>query len=64
MTKRNNSELLMPAEVAETLRINVLTVYNYIRRGDLNAIRLGRSYRVTREDLAIFLESKKLGKRI
>ena len=56
----SNDELLMPAEVAETLRINVLTVYSYIRRGDLNAIRLGRTYRITRDDLTRFLESKKV----
>lgn len=61
MIMHSNDELLMPAEVAETLRINVLTVYSYIRRSDLNAIRLGRSYRITREDLARFLESKKTG---
>lgn len=61
MITRGTDELLMPVEVAEILRINVLTVYSYIRRSDLNAIRLGRSYRITREDLARFLESKKTG---
>ena len=56
----SNDELLIPAEVAETLRINVLTVYRYIRRGELNAIRLGKTYRINRDDLTRFLESKKV----
>jgi excisionase family DNA binding protein len=60
MTQITN-KLLMPVEVAKTLRVNVLTVYSYIRRGDLKAIRLGRGYRIMPEDLALFIESKKVG---
>jgi excisionase family DNA binding protein len=60
MTQITN-KLLVPVEVAKTLRVNVLTVYSYIRRGDLKAIRLGRGYRIRLEDLALFIESKKVG---
>jgi excisionase family DNA binding protein len=61
---RITNEFLMPVEVAKTLRVNVLTIYSYIRRGDLKAIRLGRGYRITPKDLALFIESKKVGSSI
>lgn len=48
--------LLTPEQVAEILQIHVLTVYSYIRHGKLGAIRLGRSYRVSSDDLAKLLE--------
>lgn len=38
-------------EVAERLRIQVRTVRSYVRNGRLKAIRIGKQYRVAREDL-------------
>jgi excisionase family DNA binding protein len=52
-----NKNLLTPEQVAEILQVHVLTVYSYIRRGKLDAIRLGRSYRVVPKDLERFIES-------
>lgn len=55
---RGEDELLTPDEVADILRINVMTVYGYIQRANLEAIRLGRNYRISRKDLALFIKSK------
>jgi len=52
--------LMTPEQVAEMLQINVLTVYNYIKKGKLSAIRLGRSYRITREDLDNLIEKNRV----
>jgi len=52
-----DNNLLTPKQVAEILQIHTLTIYNYIRQGKLDAIRLGRSYRITPEDLARFIEA-------
>lgn len=59
---RNVSEFLTPEEVANILRINVLTVYGYIQKDNLNAVRLGRNYRISRQDLALFIKSKQTRK--
>jgi excisionase family DNA binding protein len=56
------TEFLTPEEVAKILRVNVLTIYSYIRNSDLNAVRLGRNYRIGKEDFAAFIESKRLKK--
>jgi excisionase family DNA binding protein len=54
------TKFLTPEEVAEILRINVITVYGYIQRDNLNAVRLGRKYRISREDLDTFIKSKRI----
>jgi len=59
---KSNKNLLTPEQVAGILQIHVLTVYSYIRRGKLDAVRLGRSYRIIPEDLEIFIESNRIKK--
>jgi len=54
-----NTNLLTPEQVAGILQLHVLTVYSYIRRGRLNAIRLGRCYRITPQDLDLFIETNR-----
>lgn len=44
-----------PKELASMLKISILTVYDYIRRGNLRAIKLGRTYRVSGDSLTDFL---------
>ncbi len=57
---RVNDNLLTPEQVAGVLQVHVLTVYNYIRQGKLDAIRLGRSYRIIPKDLTSFIESNRI----
>ena len=49
---RVDDEFLTVAEVAELLKLNPLTVRNWINRGELPAVRLGeRRVRIKRSDL-------------
>ena len=61
---KTNSNLLTPEQVSEILQIHVLTVYSYIRQGKLDAIRLGRSYRIVPEDLDRLIELSRVKKSI
>lgn len=54
------NNLITPEQVAEILQINVLTVYNYIKKGKLEAIRLGRSYRILPADLQKLIEASRV----
>jgi excisionase family DNA binding protein len=54
--------LLTPEQVAARLQINIMTVYHYIRQGKLNAVRLGRSYRIPPEDLDSLIEANRVRK--
>ena len=57
------NEFLTPEEVADILRVNIMTVYGYIQKSNLDAIRLGRNYRISRQDLALFIKSKRMKSR-
>ena len=48
--------ILKPSEVAEFLCIHKNTVYKLIRRGDLPAFRVGKSWRIQRNDLFHLLD--------
>ena len=41
-------------EIAERYSVNVVTVWRWIRKHDLPAVKIGNTYRITAEDLAAF----------
>ncbi len=51
------AELLTVREVAVLTRVSTMTVYRLIKRGELPAVRVGRSYRIRRQDLIRYLVS-------
>ena len=46
-------------EVAERYKVRVITVWDWIRQRKLNAIKLGREYRISEDDLIQFENSEK-----
>ncbi len=54
------NNLLTVEQVAEILQLNILTVYKFVRQGKLDAVRLGRHYRIMPDDLAVFIESSRV----
>lgn len=48
-------QLYSAEEVAEQLGLHVRTVRGYVRDGRLRAVRIGKQYRITREDLEAFV---------
>ena len=50
-------EIMTPQQVAEFLQLNTDTVLRLIRANELAATRVGRAYRIPREDLEAFLMS-------
>ncbi len=57
-----NNHLLTPEQVAGILQVHVLTIYSYIRQGKLDAVRLGRTYRIVPKDLELFIKSNRIKK--
>src|SRR6266571_4624299 len=54
-TDARQRELLTAEQAADNLQINRETVYRYIREGKLVASRLGRTYRIPRANIEMFL---------
>ncbi|MEK7354548.1 MAG: helix-turn-helix domain-containing protein [Chloroflexota bacterium] len=48
-------EIMTPEQAADYLQLNKDTVYRYIREGKLAASRLGRNYRILKENIDLFL---------
>ena len=43
------------AEVAGVMRVSTMTVYRLIKAGELTAVRVGRSYRLTEDEIDRYL---------
>jgi excisionase family DNA binding protein len=59
--KREPVEVMTVAQVADYLHLHKLTIYRYIREQKLPAIRLGRSFRIMRDDVHRFLDAQRVG---
>lgn len=55
-TKMANKEFYKTAELAEILEVNIMTIYRYIKAGKINAYKIGKEYRVAKEDFSAFLK--------
>jgi excisionase family DNA binding protein len=55
--------LLRPREAAEWLKISARSLWTLTQRGDLPAVRIGRSVRYHLSDLVRFIETRKCGVR-
>ena len=53
--------LLNVSQVAEALSLSEMTVYRMINAGQLPAYRIGKSFRVSRDDLDAWLSERKVG---
>ena len=51
-------ELLTVSEVADLLRVSNMTVYRLIKSNELGSVRVGKSYRIRREDIDRFLTQR------
>jgi excisionase family DNA binding protein len=54
-----DEQIYTPQEVADYLKVDVRTVYRWLREGELSAIRFQREYRITERDLRDFLERRR-----
>lgn len=56
-TKPLSNEILTVQEVANYLRVSRVTIWRWCKQGVLPASRVGRNWRIHREDLIVMLES-------
>lgn len=52
-------EFLTVREATELLKVNPMTIYRYIKAGKLPAYKIGKDYRIKKEDFEKFLEQRK-----
>ena len=49
-------------ELAETLRVNIMTIYRYIKANKLKAYKIGKEFRIDKEEFNKFLNKVKTKK--
>lgn len=54
----SNNDILTVREVAVYLKVSERTVRTMIGRGELNAVKIGKTYRIRREDLEELVSSR------
>lgn len=54
-----NQKFFSIADVADYFRVSTKTVLRWIAAGHLSAFKLGRQWRISREDLKIFANARK-----
>lgn len=54
----NYELVLLPEEAAEILRIGMNQIYKILNSGELNAYRVGRSWRIPKESIIKYLQKK------
>jgi len=56
---QDDTEWLTVDEVARQLKVHIKTVRHWINTGELEAMDIGRGYRINKVDLAAFIEKRK-----
>jgi len=55
----NNKDFYTAQELADKLRVNVMTIYRYIKAGKLEAYKIGKEYRIERSEFERFMNNVK-----
>jgi excisionase family DNA binding protein len=59
MVNKTKEEFYTAKELAEKLRVNIMTIYRYIKAGKLKAYKIGKDFRIDKEEFNKFLNKAK-----
>lgn len=59
MQKVEHKEFYLAEELAAILRVNVMTIYRYIKAGKIEAHKFGKEYRISKNEFERFLNNAK-----
>lgn len=56
----NKKEFYTAKELAEKLRVNIMTIYRYIEAGKFKAYKIGKEFRIEEKEYNKFLKQAKV----
>jgi excisionase family DNA binding protein len=56
----NTQEFYTAKEISDKLKLNVMTIYRYINSGKLKAYKIGKEFRVEKQEFEEFLNKVKI----
>lgn len=60
MDKQINEKFLTAREIADLLRVDIMTIYRYIKAGKIKAYKIGKEFRINKDDFIKFVEKSKV----
>jgi len=54
-----NKEFYTAQELADKLRVNIMTIYRYIKAKKLKAFKIGKEFRIDKDEFGKFLNKTK-----
>jgi len=59
MNEKEKKEFYTAQELADKLRVNIMTIYRYIKAGKLKAYKIGKEFRIDKKEFNNFLNKVK-----
>ena len=59
MKTGGSDEFYRAEELAGVLKLNIMTIYRYIKAGRLKAYKIGKEFRIEKKEFRLFLEKTK-----
>ena len=56
---KNKKEFYLVEELAAVLRVSNMTIYRYIKAGKIKAYKIGKEFRIGKEEFQVFLHKVK-----
>ena len=56
---KQKKEFYTAKELADKLRVNIMTIYRYIKAGKVKAYKIGKEFRIDKEEFDKFLDKVK-----
>lgn len=56
----NIQEFYTAKEISDKLKLNVMTIYRYIKSGKLKAYKIGKEFRIEKQEFDDFLNNVKI----
>ena len=56
----DNKEFYTAQELADKLRVNIMTIYRYIKASKVKAYKIGKEFRIDKKEFNKFLEKAKV----
>ena len=59
---QGEKEFYTAQNLADKLEVNIMTIYRYIKAGRISAYKIGKEFRINKDEFERFLKSVKTGK--
>jgi len=54
--KNENKNFMTARETADVLKVNIMTIYRYIKAGKIKAYKIGKEFRIEKKEFEKFLD--------